>query len=109
MHDRIKLLRRTLNLSQKEFGEKVGVSRDVISNIEYNRVQPKDLLIKHICDLYNVNEQWMYTGEGPMFNSHKKVTKVDEALSIFNSLCPEFQDYALQQIKQLAELQSKSK
>ena len=55
MNNRIKLIREALQLSQREFGEKLGVSRDVISNIEYGRVKPKELLVRHICDLYGVN------------------------------------------------------
>lgn len=109
MHNRIKAVREALRLSQREFGEKLGVSRDVISNIEYERVQPKELLLRHMCELYNVNEHWLQTGEGDMFdNDPKEYRKLDEALSIFKSLRPEFQDYALEQIKKLHELQEKS-
>ena len=97
-----------MKLSQREFGEKIGVSRDVISNIEYGRVQPKPLLIKHICDLYSVNEKWLMTGEGEMFNEKMRLDKrVEEAVSIFKTLRPEFQDYALEQIRKLAQLQDK--
>lgn len=109
MVNRIKAVRESLKLSQREFGEKLGVSRDVISNIEYGRVQPKELFLKHICQLYRVNEHWLKTGEGEMFDeSPEETSKLDEALSIFKSLRPEFQDYALEQIKKLAELQDKS-
>lgn len=98
-----------LELSQREFGERLGVSRDVISNLEYGRVQPKELVIKHICDLYGVNEQWIKDGNGPMFSSPPRNNKkLEEAVSIFQSLRPEFQDFALQQIRQLAELQKKT-
>lgn len=108
MDKRIKILRESLQLSQREFGEKLGVSRDVISNIEYGRVAPKELLIKHICELYGVNEQWLKNGEEPMFNTTLKTNKkAEEAVSIFQSLRPEFQDYALEQIRGLAELQDK--
>lgn len=102
------MVREALQLSQREFGERLGVSRDVISNMEYGRVQPKKLLLKHICDLYGVNAQWLDTGEGPMFDKgprHDK--KADEAMAIFRTLRPEFQDYALEQIRQLAQLQEK--
>ena len=110
MNGRIKMVREALQLSQREFGEKLGVSRDVISNMEYGRVQPKELLVKHICELYGVNEQWISTGEGPMFLTEPKSNKkADEALAIFQSLRPEFQDYALAQIRQLAQLQEKQK
>ena len=69
MDNRIRMVREALELSQREFGERLGVSRDVISNLEYGRVQPKELVIKHICDLYGVNEQWIKDGNGPMFSS----------------------------------------
>lgn len=108
MTNKIKAIREALKLSQREFGEKLGVSRDVISNIEYGRVQPKELLLRHICQLYRVNEHWLQTGEGEMFEGNpEETTKLDEALCIFKSLRPEFQDYALEQIKKLAELQDK--
>lgn len=110
MTSRIKILRKTLKLTQRKFGEELGVSRDVISNLEYNRVKPKPLLIKHICKLYNVNEHWLNTGEGDIFNNNfPEFVKTNEAIDIFKNLQPEFQDYALRQIKQLLELQNKSK
>lgn len=108
MHNRIKAVRSALNLSQREFGERLGVSRDVISNLEYDRVHPKELLLRHICELYNVNEDWLKTGAGEMFNSDAAAErKTKEALRIFKSLSPKFQDYALEQIKKLAELPDK--
>lgn len=105
---RIKSVREALQLSQREFGEKLGVSRDVISNIEYGRVQPKKLLLQHMCRLYKVNPRWLETGEGKMFDDDPNAdSKFDEALAIFRSLRPEFQEYALDQIRKLAELQDK--
>lgn len=110
MSFRVKAVREALHLSQREFGEKLGVSRDVISNIEYGRVQPKELLLRHMCDLYNVNEHWLQTGEGEMFvGKTDESEKFNEALKIFKALRPEFQDYALQQIKNLSDLQDKCK
>lgn len=109
LSDRIKAVREALHLSQREFGEKLGVSRDVISNMEYGRAKPKELLLTHICYLYKVNKLWLRTGEGEMFDDDPETyQKLDEALKIFQSLRPEFQDYALEQIKKLYELQSKS-
>ena len=108
MNTRIKLIRTSLHLSQKEFGERLGVSRDVISNIEYGRVKPKELLIKHICDLYCVNESFIKAGSEPMFNNTSSYNpRLKEAMDIFCSLHPAFQDCALEQIRQLAKLQEK--
>lgn len=106
--NRIKAVREALGLSQREFGRKLGVSRDVISNLEYDRVQPKELLLRHICQLYGIREQWLETGQGDMFREDPAETgRLNEALSIFKSLRPPFQAYALEQMKRLAELQDK--
>ncbi len=108
MNSRIKTVREALKLSQREFGEKLGVSRDVISNLEYGRVQPKELFINHICDLFGVNGQWLQSGEGPMFTTAPKGSKMlDEALTLFRALRPEFQEYALEQMRRLVDLQDK--
>lgn len=71
LHERIKELRKNyLHLSQTEFGEKVGVSRSVINNIERNvlaRPDQKLSLMKLICTKFNVNEEWLLNGTEPMF------------------------------------------
>lgn len=66
MNERIKELRKSLKLSQTEFGKKLGVSRDVINNIENGRVELKEYLIKTICSVFNVSANWLRTGEGGM-------------------------------------------
>lgn len=66
MHNRVKILRKSLKLSQAAFGERLGVSRDVINNIENARVELKELMVKSLCSLFSVNEHWLRTGEGSM-------------------------------------------
>ena len=106
MNERIKALRKELGLSQAEFGEKIGVSRSVIANIELNRVEPKDLMVKHICDVFNVNELWLTDGSGDVFSVKPQRDKsLDELLNLYQGLKPEFQEYVLQQIDRLRELQ----
>lgn len=67
MHDRIRLVRENFNLSRAAFGERLGVSGDVINNLERGRVDIKDSMIKLICSVYAVDEDWLRTGEGEMF------------------------------------------
>jgi len=64
---RIKELRKLKKMSQQTFGEKLGVSRDVIGNIEYDRVEPTELIIKAICSEFNVDYLWLKKGQGEMF------------------------------------------
>jgi len=71
MHDRIRELRKKhLHLSQSAFGERLGVSRSVINNIELNalaRPDQKLSLIKLMCKEFSVNEDWLLYGNEPMF------------------------------------------
>lgn len=64
--ERIKELRKAHKLSQTAFGEVLGVSRDVINNIENGRVEPSELIIKMIVNEFGVNTQWLVNGEGDM-------------------------------------------
>jgi len=71
MHDRIRELRKNhLHLSQTAFGERLGVSRSVINNIELNtlaRPDQKRSLIKLMCKEFSVSEEWLLNGTEPMF------------------------------------------
>lgn len=67
INKRIKEIREDINLSQQKFGEKLGVSRDVISNIENNRIEVKTVFITHMCEIFNVNKEWILTGEGEIY------------------------------------------
>ena len=67
---RIKDVWRKVGLSQADFGARLGVSRDVISNIETDRLKnpgQKESLYRLICREYGVDEHWLRTGDGEMF------------------------------------------
>lgn len=64
---RIKQIRINQKLSQTEFGERLGVSRDVINNLEHTRVKTNpEAIYRLICKTYNVNYSWLTDGEGEM-------------------------------------------
>lgn len=68
MNDRIKYLRsQILKLSQEEFGEKIGLSKSGISNIETGFRNVTEQHIKLICSEFNVSEHWLRTGHGDPF------------------------------------------
>lgn len=69
--ERIKYIRiNKLNgISQKEFGEKLGVTRDVINNIENDRLKKPELkesLYRLICKEFNIDYYWLTEGIGEM-------------------------------------------
>lgn len=67
MNERIKAVRTALGLSQQEFAEKIGIKRGAVANYEVGRNEPIDAVVSLICKTYNVNENWLRTGEGEMF------------------------------------------
>lgn len=69
MNERLKKLRKTLDLTQQEFADKLGSTRDNIGGYETGRRNPSVAVISLICTKFNVNETWLKTGEGNMFNN----------------------------------------
>lgn len=79
MNERIKELRKTLGLTQQEFADKIGVKRNSLANYETGRNTPLDAIVVSICREFNVNEEWLRTGEGAMFLQRSR----EEALAAF--------------------------
>ena len=67
MNERLKELRKALNLTQQAFADAIGVKRNTVATYEIGRNEPIDAVIKLICDRFRVNEIWLRTGEGEMF------------------------------------------
>ena len=67
MNTRIKAIRKSLKLTQEDFGSRVGVKGNTIGNYELSLRNPSDAVIHSICREFNVNENWLRTGEGEMF------------------------------------------
>lgn len=88
IHERIKYFRKEcLHLSQTEFGEKLGVSRSVINNIERNvlsRPDQKTSLLKLVCHEFEINEKWLLSGIGPIYNNNDDVTSLNELTKIID-------------------------
>ena len=66
---RIKELRKNLNLTQNNFGNRIGVKANTIGNYELLLRNPSNSVIHSICIEFNVNENWLKSGEGEMFFS----------------------------------------
>lgn len=65
--DRVKTIRKELMLNQTQFAEKIGISQRALSSIERETTNLTERNTREICRVFNVNEQWLRTGEGKMF------------------------------------------
>ena len=77
--DRLKALRKTLKLSQTEFGKRLGMGIGVICNFEYGNTTPNELQLDLICRTYGCDRIWLETGEGEMFRE----PTIDEQIAGF--------------------------
>lgn len=73
--ERIKAVRTSKKLTLDKFGEKIGIKKSSLSQIENGKVNVTDRVIKSICREFNVSEHWLLTGEGDMF---LELTRNDE-------------------------------
>ena len=114
MNERIKKLRKHLDLTQREFGSRIGIKGNTIANYELGRNEPIDAVISLICREYNVNETWLRTGTGEMFNPSPRSAldalaaeyHLDQAAYVvvekFLNLKPEYQQGVIEYFKAVA-------
>lgn len=79
INERFRQLREAKSLSQEDFASGAHRTRSEIKNIEYGKTVPKEEIIQSVCDVYNVNESWLRTGEGEML----KPVNRDEEIAAF--------------------------
>ena len=67
MNERLKKLRKALDMTQQEFADKIGISRGNIGAYEVGKNALSDAVVSLICREFDVNEEWLRTGKGDMF------------------------------------------
>ena len=103
MNERIALVRKSLGLTQEKFAEQVGLSRNFMWMIESGTRVPSDRTISDICREFNVNETWLRTGEGEMFNQITRSEKITAFLADITA--DEGDDFKRRFVEMLAELE----
>jgi len=83
--ERIKLLRQSLGLTQKEFASKIGIGEKTLRNYESGKFTPKEAVLRAIEQTFNVNPEWLRHGRGEMF-SQKEEKQEDVLLELFKAM-----------------------
>lgn len=100
--ERVREVRKSQKLTLDKFGEKLCVTKQTISRIENGVNNLTDQMAKSICREFNVNENWLRTGEGEMFirlNRQQEIAKL--SADLFKS---EEESFKSRLIMALAEL-----
>lgn len=116
MNERLKKLRKALDLTQQEFADRLKVKRNTVATYEVGKSNPSDAAVSLICREFNVSENWLRTGEGEMFppiDRQMEIAKFTKQLldedenSFKNRLVSMLANLTEQQWESLAEIAEK--
>lgn len=81
--ERVREIRKSLGLTLEKFGEKLGVKKNAISQIETGRNSLTDQMTKSICREFGVDYIFLTTGEGEMFadSDDDFIEKIDRIMA----------------------------
>lgn len=101
--ERVKELRKQINLTQQAFADRLNLKRNTVGSYEVNVVEPSGRTISDICREFNVNETWLRTGEGEMFN---QITQSEKLAAFLADITANEEDsFKRQFMEVLAELE----
>lgn len=102
--ERIKKIRSDAGLTQKEFGEVIGVGRLYVSSLEIGQAQPGKARLFVIADKFNVNLEWLQTGNGEPYLSDefkRERAERDYIVRLFTSLPIEIQKQIIDALREI--------
>lgn len=101
MNERVKEIRKALGLSMESFGGRIGVTRSAISRIENSVVNVTNQNVTAICREFGVNEEWLRTGAGNMF---EEMSRAEKAAQIVGSAIGSGDEFVLNTFIALGQL-----
>ena len=108
INERIKQVRSVIKISQREFSKRIFFSQTTFGEIETGVRKVSDRIIQLISTEFNVNRDWIKTGEGEMFNIEKPDIKLDHLIEIYKQLNKPLKEYLLDQSESLLKLHNEN-
>jgi len=91
---RIKEIRLSRGLTQQAFASTLGIVQGFLSDVERGKKLPSDTLLIALCHLYEINEQWLFTGTGEIARKTLPQAEMDRIVASRTTLLkrvpPEF-------------------
>ena len=104
INQRVKGLRRALNMTQVSFSQVIALSSGYLAGIETEKRRVNNRLIKLICSSFKVNEQWLRSGEGDMFAEEDNEQYI-KLVGLFKELSSQYRNYIFKEIDLLLKMQ----
>ena len=108
VNQRILEVRTALGLNQKEFSERIKVSRSYTGVLEATDREINDRIIELVCVNCGVNEKWLREGTGKMFKERPN-PRLDRVMRNFEKLDDYLQEFVIKQLDILVEAQEQNK
>lgn len=105
INERIKKIRTSLNISQRDFCKQIYISQSLLGEIELGNRNVNERTIQLISSQFKVNKEWLEKGEGDMFTAPPPDPQLEKLIDIFKQLDKVFRDYLLEQSKGLLKIQ----
>lgn len=106
--DRLKILLKELNISQRQFAMKINLDAGYFSRIIQGKVNPPDRILLLIENVFHVNKQWLEDGEGEIFSNQGISLAKRQVLEAIDILSDEQVNAVSSFIKYLMEEKKKS-
>lgn len=90
---RVRDLRKSLDLTLDRFGKKLGVGKTAISKIEHQERNLTEQMLLSICREFNVNEEWLRDGTGEMFRAEEENSIIAKATVLLGENDPLFEAF----------------
>jgi transcriptional regulator with XRE-family HTH domain len=103
--ERIKEIRTKLNISQRDFSKKIFISQTLLGDIELGNRTITERTIQLISTEFNVNKDWILTGQGNMFMAPPPDIQLEKLIEIYKQLDKVLRNYLLEQSKLLLKVQ----
>jgi transcriptional regulator with XRE-family HTH domain len=108
IHERLKAVRNSLNLSQRDFCKPIFLEQSAYARIEQGKTRANDRIIELVCAKYSVSKAYLKDGTGDMWaDGCPPDVKMEQLRRIFDALNPLFQDYLIIQAAELLKVQEK--
>lgn len=108
--EKLKLIRKTNNLTQSEFANSIGISRGNLANIELGNVEPTQIFINCISLMYNIDKNWLLDDSN---NDLSALNGSINALALikekYEKLDDKYKLFVEKQINQLLEIQTQNR
>lgn len=102
MNERLRKLRKRLDITQQQFADRIGMKRNTIANYESDRNEPSNAVISLICREFKVNEVWLRTGEGGDENMFSRISSDDKYSLSLGKLTIEQNEFVKNAVNYLA-------